>query len=418
MKRLVAILILIVTLTSFCACSPLQWLANYRQKRQEEIIAQQQETQKIGFARSSGVDTISTHIDRIMTEEELLETELEYSKYCSGIIFDTLTQEEQLVFRALQYAMENSYDVIFIDNRIMENPRDAEQVVRYLSYESPFLAQNVIYGATRTIGYYDYTYRKNHIISIPLRSTCIVVDSFAPEIWKLNQQAMEVAKKIFDQLNTGGSKLELIERLYTYVAKEIEYESGTGETRLRSYLYNAFVTKRTNCDGYSNALALLLCMAEVPNLEKTSTPKEGEGHTWNCFEWEGKWYNCDATGGNWIPAKESDMGPGLMFGFADYLQEEEHDHYIRFPECKEPLYMKPAGEVKDCSSTEFYNTLKEGYAATNKTWSLVITETAEEGKIKAQIQKLANRYREDLYWTDQPLSDGRTAVLVYSEEVF
>ena len=67
MKRLVAILILIVTLTSFCACSPLQWLANYRQKRQEEIIAQQQETQKIGFARSSGVDTISTHIDRIMT---------------------------------------------------------------------------------------------------------------------------------------------------------------------------------------------------------------------------------------------------------------------------------------------------------------------------------------------------------------
>ncbi|MBR5783145.1 MAG: transglutaminase domain-containing protein [Clostridia bacterium] len=420
MKRVICLFLIVSMTIALCACSPFKLAESIIEHIEQDVSEQQQEQVVIGFSRSvkNSVEQKENIIDFVMTVDELSATENAYSKYCSGVIFNTLTEGEQTVFRALEYAMEHSYDRIFIDVRIMEDKQNAERIVEYLSFESPFLAQNVVYIAYRLVGYYDYTYSKNRFVSIPLRSTCISVENFTEKIWNQNELAFKQAKKIFSELDTGGSKLELIERLYTYVATNIEYESGAGKTRLKSYLYDALISKKTNCDGFSNALALLLSMAEVPNLEKCDTLDVEEGHTWNCFEWEGKWYNCDATGGSWIPKMETTMGPGLLFGFADYLQESEHDHFIRFPECKEPLYIKPTAELETSRGNEFFTALNDGFQKHNKIWVLVIVKEFDQSGMVAQAQRLANRHQMDLTSSYLELADGKTAILLCKDGLY
>ncbi len=420
MKRVICLLLTMIMTLTLCACSPFDLAKAIMERIEQNIIEEQQLTPRIGFARSpSEKDSIDIrNMELYMTKDELYAYENEYAAYRSNMIFNTLSEEEQTTFLAAEYALVNCYDYIFIDTRLMDDAQAAERVVEYLSFESPFLAQNVICGAHITTITYEYKYAKKDSVQVPQLSLSLRVQSFSEKIWRQNEQAFERAKEIFAQLNTGGSKSELIERLYTYVATNIEYDSGAGETRLRSYLHDAFISKKTNCDGFSNALALLLSMADVPNLEKCDTLDVEEGHTWNCFELEGKWYNCDATGGDWIPVKETSMGPGLLFGFADYLQESEHDHFIRFPECKEPLYMKPTAELAESRGAEFFNAINEGFIANDKTWVLVIVETLNEDGLNPQVQKLANRYQLDLYGHFLDLADGRTAILIYKEGIY
>lgn len=422
MKRFVCFLLIIVMGLSLCACTEMEQLYGALKERffGDKIIAEQQQILKIGFSRVQGDAALSQEdkIEHIMTLEQLLAYENEYADYRSGIIFDTLTETEQNVFIALEYAMVNSYNYIFIDRRITDDESAASRILEYLSFESPFLEQNIVGASFLQTGYYEHEISKNYSIRIPMRSTCVSVDNFRQELWEKKMKALKEAQKVFERLNTGGSKLELIERLYTYVATTIEYESGSGKTRLVPYLYDAFVTKKTNCDGYSNALALLLSMANIKNLEKADTQDVEEGHTWNCFEYKGKWYNCDATGGEWIPKGKTSMGSGLMFGFADYLQESRHDHFARFPECSEPLYMKPAAEVSVSRGSEFFEAINKGFVQGDKVWSLVIVDTLDKNGLQPQLQKLANRYQLDLYAHFLKLSDGRHAILIYKDGTY
>ncbi len=417
MKKLICLLLLIVMMFSLCACTTVEQIYGVIKETfvGEKIIAEQQEIVKIGFSRIEGEASLaqSREIEHIITLDELLNYENEYAKYRSGIIFDTLNKSEQHTFLALEYAMVHSYNRIFLDTRITEDEQQAFRVLEYLSFESPFLEQNIVGATSKGMSYYSYEIAKNYSIQIPMRSTYVSVDNFTQKLWDKKMKALDEAKKVFKKLNTTDDKLQLIERLYTHVATTIEYESGKGHTRLVPYLYDAFVTKKTNCDGFSNALALLLSMADVKNVEKADTIDVKEGHTWNCFEYKGKWYNCDATGGEWIPKAKTSMGPGIMFGFADYLQESEHDHSIRFPKSKEPLYMKPAAELAESRGSEFFSALNQGFVAGDKVWSLVIVEKLNESGLQVQLQKLANQYQLDLYAHFIELSDGRHAILIY-----
>ena len=421
MKKVVAVLLLITTLLSCCGCVPISILGPLTEKLiGEQIIAEQQEILKVGFRKSTTETTAKNEgdIDFVMTLDELLSYENEFAAYRSGVIFDTLTEEEQIVFTALEYAMVHSYDHIFIDTQITGDTESAQRVVEYLSFESPFLAQNVVASAVRMVGYYDYQLFGKYPMTIPMRSLSICVQNFREDHWKKNMQAFEKAKEIFDSLNTGGSKQDLIERLYKYVATSIEYDSGKGQTRLKPYLYDAFITKKTNCDGFSNALALLLAMADVPNLEKVDTLGVVEGHTWNCFELDGKWYNCDATAGDWITDQAKTMGLGIYFGFPDYLQESEHDHFIRFPECTEALYITPTAEVESSKDAAFYEALSQGFKAHNKEWVMVVAKTYDHSACLRALTRLVNNYQTDIYYHVMELANGKTAVFLYNANIY
>jgi len=101
----------------------------------DEISEQQGEFINIGFSSTDDEDVI----EKIIPVEELKAWENPYGKYSSYTLYDTLTDDEKLVYHALEYAMVNSYTRTFIDYRINVSATGAELIADLLSMDTPLL---------------------------------------------------------------------------------------------------------------------------------------------------------------------------------------------------------------------------------------------------------------------------------------
>ena len=117
------------------------------------------------------------------------------------------------------------------------------------------------------------------------------------ELDGLREEFEASAARIIEKTGDSESDEEYARAVYELLAGETEY---TGEAvyddamRLQHTAYGAIAEKRAVCDGFALAYRYLLSAKGIPCLVVPGV-SEGNPHTWNIAEWDGRWHEADLT---------------------------------------------------------------------------------------------------------------------------
>ena len=225
-------------------------------------------------------------------------------------------------------------------------------------------------------------------------------------------QAVSKARQIVDVLPGDLSDREKSEYFFDYLGENVVYETDIpGE----EYLYTGLCEKRTNCDGYANAFALLCHMADIPCIEINSdTPDDEEGHTWNAVYLEDKWVHVDATGAVDDVTSESEncREERVYFGFPDALLDERIEYADLVPSCLEgltPMLQIASGEIEN-----FTDKVKEAFDENDGRLAVILVD---EGDLEDQItEDLATELDCDLYYIYYETAEGKTVYYLFNDD--
>lgn len=417
MKRFLALILSIILLFALAGCSYAQelLLSIYPTEPDDETISlAQQEFINIGYSNSQYEDDIQF----IMPLDELKAWENPYKDYSSYILYNTLNEDEKLVYKALEYALVNSYERTFIDYRIGVNTPTTEKIVKLLSLDTPLLEQNVIFSVYNQVAFYDYEYSDTRTVEVLHRSNCVSVKNFTRQHWNQKVQILDLAQDFVDSLEDDMSEIEKAEAIYRHIAENVTYipyenEFGHYKGYLENFLFDALVTKETHCDGFTNALALLYEMAGFEQVEKRNTITMQ--HTWNFVKIEDTWYNIEGTAGGYIPKEDCTMGSGLLFATPDIYFKDYCEFKELYPEAKSSYYMNPDGETESCDSSDFFDILLEGFEKHNDEWAIVIVDEFDKDSAHRQLANIADYYWESMVYYKIDTADDRT-LLMYSKQ--
>lgn len=257
----------------------------------------------------------------------------EYEKYNVYVYFSSLNDSEKLVYRIFEYALDNSYPYIVLSDRVIsELTLPIEEILYYLSLDSAMVEQNLnISQKTQTRMVKDSS---GDVIN-EIKSHLITVKVFNQEKLDKKLQAVKKGEAIVADIPVHLTYEGKAREIYKYLGDNVTY-STYGENDDPDYIYDALLTGKTQCDGFANAFSLLCNIAGIPCFEKSYTPADGsEGHTWNAFKIDGKWYNADVTAYDSVSKYNSPIS--LFFGYSDDFQTSNHNYSNVVPKCSDVL---------------------------------------------------------------------------------
>ena len=286
-----------------------------------------------------------------------------YSGYGTDVYFQSLTEQEQTLYRIFQYALDQAQSCIFLDDRLLGGMgASIYDVLCCLALDNPMLEQNLNWTSMNV----EYTVTiqeglgKQQVNKIT--GTILQMDVFAKSKLDKKLEALQVAQQVVADMPTDLTAVEKAEYFYRYLGENTQYFAPDGQTEPQDYLYDAFITRKTNCDGYANAYALLCHLVDIPCMEKLYTPQDNQvGHTWNAILLDGVWYNVDATGSGEVLEKNVSMHG---FCTSDALQQYLPDYPDRIPPCDQNRI------PVDCTITQESqagNQVKEAYIQAKQT---------------------------------------------------
>ncbi len=364
----------------------------------------------IGFSKK-GVSKQSEA--KFIPAKEIEQYQSPYRKYGSTVHYEALSEDEKIIYKAMEYAFANKYRCIMVDNAICESGEVLNKVICYLSLDSPLVEQNVktFFASFETT--YPLEEEYFYVREVPFEGYYITINNFLEEHFDKRMQALEKAKEIVNDIDPDLTNLEKAEKLFRYLGRNTVYLEE--QEYIGSYLYNALIEGEAICDGYANAISLLFNLAGINCFEKEYYASADEaGHTWNCFEIDGKWYNADCTATDYIPDGDYGYSAGLYFGFSDDLQEKPCEFASAEPKCDESLVIESAGHFNSLSDSEVVNTLVSSYRANNRKYTLITVEKFDEKMLDKQIQKMVNRLYGTVYFINVPCVKGY-AVFVFNK---
>lgn len=358
----------------------------------------------------------------VFSAEELKNIKTFSSNYRASMFYDKLNDSQKIVYTAFEYAMENGYTNIFLDKTLVDNSLELEKILIYLSLDSPLLEQNLKYNIGKFEGL-----KVNKKISFD--SVAITIPNFSENLWDYKLLAIKEAKKLVKEIPkncTDIEKAEIIYRMvsiieyFDYAELSIEEYDEWGNEAVYPYLYNALVTGKTLCDGYSNAFSLLCNMVGVPCVEKICDINTDKyiGHTWNYFEVSGKWYNADAMHGDMIPNTDLGIGPGFQFGFSDELQQNIPLFKDEYPISQEGLFLKIDEKIESFNNNAFYKKALTAYKKHNNNFALIVVDKFDKQSLQKQINMLESSIGKAVQYNTFNIIDGKTAVFVYRWGLF
>ena len=383
----------------------------------EEISLQQQEFINIGFSYAGDEDDIQV----VLSVDEVRNWENPYGKYSSYLLYSTLeSDDEKLVYKALEYALVHSCRYTFIDHRINVSSERMREIATLLSLDTPLLEQNLVCTVFDQVAFYDYEYSEERTVEVLHRGKTISMRNFTRELWNQKMLAIDIAQTIIDDLDPDATEIERAEEIYRYIAQSVTYipyenEYGHYKGTLKPFLYDAFVLKETHCDGFTNALALLYSMAGFEQVEKHNVTTMG--HTWNFVKIEGQWYNIEGTAGGYIPAADCTMGSGVGFAYPDILNKDYADFQELYPEGTESYYMPVDGFTKSCESDDFFDIILKGFENHNDEWALVVVEKCDKEAAHNKLENLVYTYYEPMSYYTMDITKGRTALLYLKSDL-
>ncbi len=317
----------------------------------------------------SASENVLFEIDNTVTEissAELKNYSGRYSKYNNYIYYGNLSDSEKLIYKIYEYAFENCADSVYISESLtVNNSYNAVQILQFLSLDNPLVEQNF---ALKTS---VLSLKNKNLFMLPFSGTAktythLYISSFSKEQMNKKLKAIKEAEKIVASVPDGLSVKEKAEFLYKSVCKTTDYKDYGGFDGGVCYIYDAFINKKTHCDGFSNAISLLFNMSGIQCFEKASYNGKSEtkkifirsenenesdyrlyetpsGHTWCCFNIDGVWYDADGTidSKNKIESRNTDIifGLGIPTGYFD--EYADYDYKNILPQTSTEFLFKP-----------------------------------------------------------------------------
>lgn len=405
MKRLRLIALVCVINLLLSGCAPLVQIVDVAYG--EKLAKEEASVIHIGFSNG---EMLKEEMQTLLTEDELLTTENQYTIYRGTTAYDTLMPNEQLVYLAMEYAMEHQYTNILVDGTLVDSPEMFGKILTYLSLDSPLLEQNLRYH----VGTFQTSYPINVLDlykrQVKFEGYYITVDNFAKEYWDKKMIALEKAREIVDNLASDLTDAQKARQLYQYVAENVQYTNYSDLQEVQPFLYDALIEEKTHCDGFSNALALLLRLAGIENIEKFYNAKDGGvGHTWNFCRLDGKWYNMDATGAKSILSDATSIGMQLYYAYPDELQSYQPDYKELYESSDKGLDVNVDLYIEDIADAA--QKIVTQYKA--KSGCLLLADECDETALQNTMQNVANNLQKSIYWTKYSVINDKTAVYIY-----
>ncbi len=131
-------------------------------------------------------------------------------------------------------------------------------------------------------------------------------------------QALEKAREVA-KLAPSGSDFEIVRFFHDYLVKNCSYNDEKPDEPDNSSAYGALVLGRATCEGYADAMGILLSLAGIEN---TYANNYGDretgvvGHIWNIVKIDGGFYHIDVTSDD--------------LAFADWERPDNQVLYWRF----------------------------------------------------------------------------------------
>lgn len=379
-----------------------------------EIDPTHKQTQPNGFVESEEpfIGFSKTEVESPEEMEQIQLQELEnytsrYSAYNTYTYYEHLNQPEKLLYRAYEYALDQTMSCFWIEDQLLAGmERTAAEVLEFLSLDSAMVGQNYEHRqgeATMSLMEGDVeTGTKTYLV--------VMVDNFEAEELQRKEEAIEKAKKIVEKMPQTETQQEAAEYFYDYLGKHITYETNIEG---REYLYTALCEQRTNCDGFTNAFALLCSMADIPCIEIISdTPKGEIGHTWNAICLDGQWVHVDCTvsGGDVTSECKNCREERPYFGFSDELLVYPYLHGEIVPDSPEGL--SPVLSISSGKTKNFINKVKEEFEANDRKFAIILVD---EGDLEDQIDDdLVRALDLSLYYLHYETADGKMVYYMFN----
>lgn len=150
---------------------------------------------------------------------------------------------------------------------------------------------------------------------------------------KLYDKTTEVLSQI---IKPGMSDYEKELAIHDYIVANCRYGQKDESKEYAFRAYGAIVQGVAVCNGYAEAMSLLLTCAGVENKIMTGTA-EGELHAWNMVKLDDEWYQVDITWDDPIP----DTGEFVSHAFFNITDDEMDDTHSWYEE----LYEVCNGEI-------------------------------------------------------------------------
>ena len=313
--------------------------------------------------------------------------------YNSKVYYNTLTEDEKVLYNALEYAFDHNYVYIFVEESVMsKTEKTMENIIDFVSLDSPVLQQNVDWE------WYDHEITFSQVILFKTeqrlaKGDLVAVRNFSKERTDKVQQAVDTASKWDLGFSEDATDEEKARAIYRYIDENIEYESGEVD-RKKDYLCTA-VSGKTNCDGFSNIYSLLCNMNGLECFEKYSVPAEedGDGHTWSTVLISDKWYNVDCTPSEGLSANDIER-ERMRFGYSDEYCLQTPEFVGVFPESTECI-TPYAGHFESCSADNVLSDICDAYRASDDGFVIVAFDVFDEEECDL-FQDVANRLYKDI----------------------
>lgn len=403
-RILLSVLLAIIIALVSCGCSPLIKAVIFQGKVEEA-----EATPKIAFGKTE-LSEESNEV--IMTPEEFSEKDIVYDKYRSDYHYSQLSEEEKLFYNMFEYALENSYIYIYVDDLISNDAGQLIKSLKFLALDSPLLAQNLLYETGTFTTYYEVVSG----VKACLDGNYILVKNFADDIWQTKLQAVKKAEEIVGKMPSGMSELERARYLHDYTVSNVKYRDygQANEPMLESinpYLYDGLVKGSTHCDGSANMYSLLLNMSNVECMEKMYSGEDTVGHTWNVAKIDGVWQNVDATASA-EEVEDTELQKKRFFAFDDRLQKYTPDYSEIYPKVTEGKGFKVNTALSKLERGTFVKTVRAAFSENKEKYAALLVDEYTEKEAERCMQRLADSLNKKVYWYDFEVINGKTLMLV------
>lgn len=340
-----------------------------------------------------------------MTTDEIKEYKTTTDIYNSGYYYEKLSEEEKVVYKAYQYALDNNFVYTYVDNSMISGKYTPLDIIVFLSLDSATIQQNISsieYTSSHTIMTEIY----GREITKDVDGYLISADTFAKDKVEKVNQSVEKLKKVDFKFTEKTTEKEKAKKIFEYVDKNVDYsekyEKNKGEEIVHDFLYDAVFNGETNCDGFANMYSVLCALNGVECFEKVSSPpdEKTEGHTWNVVSIDGKWYNVDCTEAIDEKGKDAEISRLLRFGFSDKLQSDKPDYKELLPECSGNIV--PVKKFfKSCKDSDAASFVSKELRNSKGKYVIIAVENYSDKQMDNLMQKVANRLYTTIYASTQ-----------------
>ncbi|MBQ3085690.1 MAG: hypothetical protein IJC46_09610 [Clostridia bacterium] len=235
----------------------------------------------------------------------------------------------ELVYGAILYAFDHQYDYVCLPALVREE--QLFECAYNAVFDHPLLEENLAMDVVSV----RYTYQDKEVLFYE-----ITLPTNDAEHIDKKMVALERAKELVREYSAPAEE-ETARRLYDWMVRNVRYiEDADYNDDAPHYLYDALLNGASNCDGISNAYALLLNLSGIECFNVSSMAEEGEpGHTWNVLKLNGKYYQADVT---------------AETGFYEVTGENLYLHFARSAEviCNDPYEEMVAKLAPPCLDTD------------------------------------------------------------------